>query len=196
MSKFDGLISESDTAAVHAPEWFSQWPHADDYAIMKAITVWQPWATLIALRLKRMETRGWPTKHRGPLAIHAAKKIDQEACEREPIKSLLAQHGYTADNLPTGAVVAVAQLTECWNVLGESQVPVPGTMVLNDPTNERMFGLLRDTNEFKFGDFTAGRYAWWLGDVLQLPQPIPAIGRQGLWNWQQLRYARKFMSEE
>lgn len=40
---------------------------------MKAITIWQPWAMLIALLEKGNETRGWPTKHRGPLAIHAAK---------------------------------------------------------------------------------------------------------------------------
>lgn len=37
--------------------------------IIKVITVWQPWATLIALRVKRLETRSWATKYRGPLAI-------------------------------------------------------------------------------------------------------------------------------
>nr|WP_240927579.1 ASCH domain-containing protein [Paenibacillus thiaminolyticus] len=83
---------------------------------MKAITIIQPWATLIALGEKNFETRGWATKYRGPLAIHAGKKVDREACEMEPIKSTLAEYGYTADELPTGAVVAIAELTECWSV--------------------------------------------------------------------------------
>jgi hypothetical protein len=41
---------------------------------MKAITIIQPWATLIALGEKKFETRSWTTKYRGPLAIHAGMK--------------------------------------------------------------------------------------------------------------------------
>jgi hypothetical protein len=41
---------------------------------MKAITIWQPWASLIAIGAKQYETRSWETKYRGPIAIHAAKK--------------------------------------------------------------------------------------------------------------------------
>jgi len=41
---------------------------------MKALSLWQPWASAIALGSKRIETRGWATSYRGPLAIHAAKR--------------------------------------------------------------------------------------------------------------------------
>ncbi|KQO04623.1 hypothetical protein ASF12_13925 [Paenibacillus sp. Leaf72] len=41
---------------------------------MKAITIIQPWATLIAIGAKQYETRGWSTKHRGALAIHAGSQ--------------------------------------------------------------------------------------------------------------------------
>lgn len=41
---------------------------------MKALSLWQPWATLMAYGLKRVETRSWAIRHRGPLLIHAAKK--------------------------------------------------------------------------------------------------------------------------
>ena len=41
---------------------------------MKAISLWQPYAALIALGFKKIETRSWPTTYRGPLAIHAAQK--------------------------------------------------------------------------------------------------------------------------
>lgn len=40
---------------------------------MKALTLWQPWASLVALGVKTIETRSWSTSHRGPLAIHASK---------------------------------------------------------------------------------------------------------------------------
>lgn len=41
---------------------------------MKALTLWQPWATLVALGVKTIETRSWSTSYRGPLAIHAATR--------------------------------------------------------------------------------------------------------------------------
>jgi len=36
---------------------------------MKAISIKQPWATLIAQRAKTIEIRSWQTKYRGPLLI-------------------------------------------------------------------------------------------------------------------------------
>src|ERR1700694_3122793 len=41
---------------------------------MKALSLWQPWASLIAMGLKEFETRHWATSYRGPLVIHAAKR--------------------------------------------------------------------------------------------------------------------------
>ena len=41
---------------------------------MKALTIMQPWASLIACGAKTIETRSWPTKYRGPIAIHAGMK--------------------------------------------------------------------------------------------------------------------------
>jgi hypothetical protein len=42
---------------------------------MKALTLWQPWATLVAIGAKKVETRCWSKKYRGELAIHAAARI-------------------------------------------------------------------------------------------------------------------------
>lgn len=44
---------------------------------MKAVTISQPFATLVALGAKTLETRSWATKHRGDLAIHAGQKSGQ-----------------------------------------------------------------------------------------------------------------------
>lgn len=145
---------------------------------MKAITIHQPWATLIALGEKKFETRSWATHYRGPIAIHAAQKVDREICLEEPFRSILAEHGYTADNLPTGVVVAVGELAWCWKVSdwlfdGETKIPYLHAGLSNK---------LISTMEFAFGDYTPGRYAWELANVRKI-EPTPVKGRQGLWNW-------------
>lgn len=142
---------------------------------MKAITILQPWATLIAIGEKRFETRGWATKHRGDLAIHAGKKVEREICEQEPFRSVLASHGYTADNLPTGVVVATCQLTNCHEVKG-----MKGNVAARIGDEYRIV----EGNEFAFGRYDFGRFAWELSDVRKLPEPIPAKGQQGLWKWE------------
>ena len=43
---------------------------------MKALSIKQPWASLIVAGLKPVENRTQPRKYRGPLLIHASKKFD------------------------------------------------------------------------------------------------------------------------
>lgn len=43
---------------------------------MKVISLLQPWATLAVIGQKKIETRSWSTKYRGPLLIHASKRWD------------------------------------------------------------------------------------------------------------------------
>lgn len=47
---------------------------------MKAITLWQPYATLIAEGHKVYETRSWATSYRGVMVVHASKKWDNGLC--------------------------------------------------------------------------------------------------------------------
>lgn len=150
---------------------------------MKAITIIQPWATLIALEEKRFETRSWSTKHRGEIAIHAGKKIDKAACEEPEIKAALARHGYTVDNLPTGAVLAIAYLNDVWSIsrpFGDRGIV---ELKSNDTGLNRLWaGKFPD--EYHFGDYSNGRFAWEMKDIEQFEIPVPAKGQQGLWNWE------------
>jgi hypothetical protein len=60
---------------------------------MKCISLWNPWAFLIAIGKKQNETRSWPTSYRGLLAIRAAKKWNKELydiCCTEPFYSILS----------------------------------------------------------------------------------------------------------
>lgn len=150
---------------------------------VKALTLWQPWATLIAIGAKKIETRSWSTSYRGPLAIHAAKrwKEDQSAiCGLPPFKSRLEKWGYRKDNLPLGSVLAVVDLVEVYEI-GEQ---VRGGELLRRIRGDDWL------DELHFGDYTIGRYAWVLESVKRLAEPIPARGRLALWDFElaQLHY--------
>jgi hypothetical protein len=155
---------------------------------MKAITIIQPWATLAAIGEKGFETRSWPTKRRGDIAIHAGKKVDREACEVPEIKAALSRHGYTADNLPTGAVVAIAHLLECWKWDSKDRVLLRHKPIIEYETVGKVENSLEISEKEKaFGWFGHGRYAWQLDNVRMLPDPKPAKGQQGLWNWEEVQ---------
>ena len=142
---------------------------------MKAITIWQPWASLLVSGQKKYETRSWATSYRGPIAIHAAKRP-----VRRTIGALVADQGDgcttldyfeglfmrpgALDELPTGAIVGKAILTRC------------------NPINEAFVAKLTQ-KELALGDFTLGRYAWEFHMMLPVDPPVSARGMQGLWEW-------------
>lgn len=133
---------------------------------MRAITLWQPWATLIAIGAKHFETRSWAPTWRGELAIHSASRnLDLDFCEYLPVKRILAKAGYTSpDVLPLGRIVAVTHLASIHNTADiRQQIP---------------------TLEALVGDFSDGRYAWRLIDTRRMI-PVPARGSQGIWNWKE-----------
>jgi hypothetical protein len=208
-------------------------------AAVKAITLWQPWASLVALGVKSIETRSWSTSYRGPLAIHAAKKVvkgpvgDYYAetwyvvhdnfrcyCEADGVgppctrgstrAPCLTMREKLVTMLPLGAVVATCTLVDVVPtdaVLRHAVGGVPGGRRSSDlPTAlaEWPYGRavancwsqtrgrhdgpwdgprLVDHREWPYGDFSPGRYAWLLADIERLAEPIPAKGRQGLWEW-------------
>lgn len=78
---------------------------------MKAITIRQPWARAIAGGHKNIENRGRPTSHRGLIAIHAGKTIDRAADLDPRIVDLFGRDA--SIGVPLGAVLAVADLTDC-----------------------------------------------------------------------------------
>lgn len=166
--------------------------------MIKALTLTQPWATLVAIGVKKIETRSWSTTYRGLLAIHAAQNLTPvggkgglyELCMSEPFYRVLDLAEYkTSEDLPRGAIVAIARLVECVSTENEAVDNEPGTpwFVGRLPgVNQHHYEVppQRDTDEYAFGDYSPGRYAWLLADVKKLDTPIPARGGQGLWNWQ------------
>jgi hypothetical protein len=142
---------------------------------MPALTLWQPWASLIALGAKQVETRSWPTSYRGDIAIHAATrwtKEEAETCLNEPFWSVLTDGGFTSpfkESLPFGSIVAVAALVGCWSTGRRPVSPYPWVTTLTP-------------QERAFGDYSHSRYGWLLESIRPLPSPIPCRGFQQLWH--------------
>lgn len=132
---------------------------------MRILTLTQPWATLVAIGAKRVETRSWRTDYRGELGIHAAKGFPAWARELsyvEPFASALRAAGITmATQLPRSAIVGVVQVINCTDT-------------------ERARTYLSE-QELAFGDFSDGRFAWMTVGVRRLATPIPCSGHLGLW---------------
>ena len=140
---------------------------------MKAITIKQPWASLIASGKKRNETRSWNTKYRGPVLIHAGKKIEKEYLKDYLFSDALSESGIkNTEDIPTGAIIAKVVLTECRKVIECGYTYA----ILEDGTKV-------EGDEFYFGDYSEGRYIWTLEDIRPI-KPIPCKGQLSIWNYE------------
>jgi hypothetical protein len=155
---------------------------------MKALSLWQPWASAIAIGAKTIETRSWYTSYRGPLAIHAAKRcIKSElilrGCEwiwRDALNPILDGDRPLWEILPFGAIVAVCTLFDCqptesFNVSELDTLKRP-TKWNGDPDSPCGW------TERQMGNFSPGRFGWVLSDVRALAQPLFIKGKQGLFD--------------
>ncbi|MFA4944424.1 MAG: ASCH domain-containing protein [Lentisphaeria bacterium] len=138
-----------------------------------AITLWQPWASLVAAGMKAWETRSWPTDYRGPLLIHSAarKSLPYRACFGLEAAEFVQSRLGPWQALPRGQLLVLCHLADC----------LPVEQVLQrDP--------LAETSElapyeFEFGDYSPGRWAWRVRLTNRL-HPYQVTGRQGLWKFQ------------
>ena len=175
---------------------------------MKVLTLHQPWASLIACGIKTIETRSWSTKYRGPLAIHAAKNesalhylgwLEEHQGESEPALEPFADrivmvHSHrrgvikARHDLPIGAIVATATLVDVAPIVGaEHQAAETDERYVIDIAEggslyyRQARGVYRRANDQRpYGDFTPGRYAWILTDVVPVDPPVPFRGGQRL----------------
>lgn len=124
---------------------------------MKALTLWQPYASAIAQKLKQFETRSWSTKHRGLILIHASVKPMTIEYAKLAAK-------YRIDTSCMGEIVAIANLDDC---------------ILMTPE----FIQQQSQTELDLGDWRLGRYAWKLSNIRIPEYPIKVSGKQGLWTF-------------
>jgi hypothetical protein len=139
---------------------------------LPAISLWQPYASAVALGLKKIETRHWraPGRMIGQrVAIHAAKRWDADSMQWIIdcciIDDLRKKGVANLRDLPFGAIVATAKLDTSAQI----------TKSLRQALSEKsVWGY-----ELLWGNYEDGRYAWFLTEVRALREPIPCTGRQG-----------------
>jgi len=131
---------------------------------VKALPLWQPWASLVAIGAKRVETRHWPAPDwliGQRIAIHATKTKDHLwLLEEHPFDVYLR----TPELLPLGAVIATVVLDRC------SEITEASAAELEE----------RSAHEFAFGNYAPGRFAWVLRDVAPVAPPLAFRGSQGI----------------
>lgn len=152
---------------------------------MRALTVHQPWASLIAHGKKQFETRSWkaPDKTIGEvIAIHSARKRNQ----RRPVTVILPSGIHVHYPEDYGAVIATAKLEACF----QAEEVIDCATLSPDDENFDMRLLVIDHNncehwmdrqEAIWGHIEKGRWLWKLTEVILHP-PIPVRGCQRLWN--------------
>lgn len=130
---------------------------------MKALSLWQPWASLVIVGAKQFETRSWKTSYRGTLVIHAAlTRNAYTAAAMIAAKGL----GLILDTMPRGVALGTVELVDV--------CPVEAVM----ESGEVKFG----AQEWQLGDYSEGRYAWKLANPIAFPEPIACAGHQRLWD--------------
>jgi hypothetical protein len=131
---------------------------------VRCISLWQPWASLMACGAKFVETRSWNTMARGEVWIHAALNREglAEARADAVVAGVMAMRLGVAveeweEKLPFGALVGKGVL----------QVAIPG------PRCAALY-----PGQVPFGNFARGRF----GHVykgLEAIEPVPMRGKQG-----------------
>ncbi len=136
---------------------------------MKTLSLLQPWATLVVMGVKQIETRSWSTAYCGPLLIHASKgKAGEIFAHEPPFKKYITDF----KQLPFGYIIGKVTLTDVIRI---------GTGDLSHTNDEMMNKLTME--EKAFGDYTPGRFAWILKNPVVFETPLGARGSLTLWEF-------------
>ncbi|WP_211293112.1 ASCH domain-containing protein [Brunnivagina elsteri] len=127
----------------------------------KAISLWQPWASLIPLGLKKFETRSWKTSYRGKLLICSTANNPKHYQEYLKIKDKLQLPAWDEVNFPHGRAIALCDLVDCTEMTPE-------------------FIEQQSQTEINSGDWQVGRYAWKLENIQPITEQFAVKGKQGL----------------
>ena len=125
---------------------------------MKALTIKEPWASLIIEGYKKYELRSWKTNYRGKILIHAGKGLEKE--------NLIKFKDYDIYIKP-GMIIGEATLVDCIKVTPEFQ----NELFKIDRT---VYGRSNHAEDF----------AWKLENIIKYDKPIPMKGQLGLWNYE------------
>ena len=123
--------------------------------IMKVLSIKEPYASLIMMNIKKIETRSFKTKYRGELYIHASSSKSNQNDELGKLVSPMY-----------GEIICKCSLVDCVLMTEE---------FIENLKEEKPV-------EYKCGHYEVGRYAWILEDV-KIIESFKAKGKLGIWNY-------------
>lgn len=153
---------------------------------MNAITIWQPWATLIMIGAKPYEFRSWPAPRaiRGQrIGIHAGARPVRKAEVADLLHRLQGTEAWTTCLNRELALPLLERVHRSPGLLPLSSML--GTAVLGEPVRSWQIvaefgGAINDSDRDDHCN-----WAWPLSDIVALEPPVPARGAQGFWTWQE-----------
>ena len=157
---------------------------------MKTLSLLQPWASLVVLGHKRIETRSWNTKYRGPILIHASEgKYYGKAPNRFKCRDValdFQQEFFHLQlphykDLPFGAIIGRVNLVDTFSTSDKVISIIPDGLETKR-RNEFLYEIHKQ--EHSFGDYSPGRYGWLLSDPVVFNTPIPIKGKLGIWEFE------------
>lgn len=120
---------------------------------MKIISVQQPWAWLLARRIKRVENRTWWTSYRGEIGIHAGKTLDVEALDLLRM-GYAPGCGFDPTELPEtfllGGLVGVANLVETTQDIHHELIDQQQRECWCDPIPDTYYWIMEGAREVPF----------------------------------------------
>lgn len=150
---------------------------------MKAISLHQPWASLIMLGAKRVETRSWrpPEALIGQrVMIHAAKRT-APCILHAPFSQYITEPVREA---PVGVLLGSVKIEGAWRIdqAADAELVAHEYHRLDGGGGKPVFDVEAVKHELAFGDYAVGRWMWGLAEVRRLRGPVPCSGGQRFWN--------------
>lgn len=125
---------------------------------MKALTIKEPWASLIINNYKTYEFRSWKTNYRGKILIHAGLSLEKNELKYFEDYNL---------NYQCGNIIGEATITDC--------------ILVTKELNKKIL----DINNKVYKNNHENLYAWKLENIVKYENPIPIKGKLGLWNYKE-----------
>lgn len=149
---------------------------------LMAWSLYNPHATLMVIGAKKIETRHWPVRHRGVIAIYATVSFpadERGMCREEPFRTALREAGYlNASQLPCGFIVGVVTVVDCIWINDEDDLRIP----------QNWEGVARgdaffESDEYAYGKYEEKRTMTYCRDAARLARPVKARppGQSPIW---------------
>lgn len=152
---------------------------------MKALTIYQPWATLIMIGAKPFEFRGWDYSARFKslvgqrIVIHASARVMKPSEIVDIVARIDNGESSLVEKLARPLLARVYAAHKCQGVLELSAGL--GTAIIGKPRS--VTDMYKDTVHGDSDRLDHSLFGWPLTDIQPFPAPIPFRGAQGFWNW-------------